>query len=130
MEANEWVIGASAFQKNALTTVDLSNVVYVGGNAFNSNSLTSVKFNEDIWLIANAAFGKNALTSIEFPETTTHALNMDNMAFAINSLTTVKIPNNTEKLHKWVFLQNTGVETVPASGTTAEKKGGVVYMYT
>lgn len=129
-EANEWVIGASAFQKNALTTVDLSNVVYVGGNAFNSNSLTSVKFNEDIWLIANAAFGKNALTSIEFPETTTHALNMDNMAFAINSLTTVKIPNNTEKLHKWVFLQNTGVETVPASGTTAEKKGGVVYMYT
>ena len=126
--ASEWIIGASAFQKNALTNVDLSGVVYVGGNAFNGNALTNVKFDEDIWLIANAAFGKNALTSVEFPTKTTHALNMDNMAFAINQLTTVRIPDNTEKLYKWVFLQNTGVDVV-ASGTSAEKKGGVVYIY-
>ena len=129
-DANEWIIGASAFMKCAMTSVDLSNVVYVGGNAFQQNTgLTSVTFNEDIWLIGNSAFGKCALTSVVFPETTTHALNLDNMAFAINKLEAVKLPSNVEKLHKWVFLQNTGLETV-STGTTAEKKGGVVYMLT
>jgi len=127
--AHDWIIGASAFQKNKLTSVDLSGVVYVGGNAFNGNQLTSVTFNEDIWWIANAAFGKNALTTVNFPEKTTHDLNLDNMAFAINSLTSVKLPSNVEKLHKWVFMQNTGLEEI-TSGTSAEKKGGVVYMLT
>ncbi len=130
-EAEEWIIMYEAFRKNALTSVDLSNVVYLDGYAFAENKLTDVKFNEDIWHIAKLAFGSNVLETVEFPETTTHALNIDSQGFFNNKLTTVDLPNNVEKLTNLAFVMNPGVEEVNLDGaTTAEKKSGVVYLYT
>lgn len=128
-ERGDFFIGASAFQGNALTTLELpEGVIYVGGNAFNSNQLTAVKLPKTIMQIASVAFGKNRISSLEFPEKTDFAFQADAQAFAINKLTSVQIPTNTEKLNKYVFFQNTGMEPV-TSGTPAEQKGGIVYMY-
>ena len=128
-ERGDFFIGASAFQKNNLTTLELPDgVIYIGGNAFNSNQLTTVKLPKSIMMVGNAAFGKNSISTLEFPEKTDFAFQADNMAFAVNKITAVQIPSNTEKLHKWTFLQNTGMEPV-TTGNTNEKKGGLVYMY-
>ena len=128
-ERGDFFIGSSAFQGNALTTLELpEGVIYVGSNAFKGNQLTSVKLPKTIMQIANAAFGQNNISSLEFPEKTDFAFQADAQAFAMNKLSSVQIPTNTEKLHKWVFLQNTGMEPV-TSGTPAEQKGGIVYMY-
>ena len=128
-ERGDFFIGSSAFQKNALTTLELpEGVIVVLGNAFNGNQLTSVTFPETIMMTGNAAFGKNALTTVNFPASTDFAYQADNMTFAINQLTEVQLPSNTEKLHKWTFLQNTGVKAI-TNGTSTENKGGVVNVY-
>ena len=128
-ERGNFFIGSSAFLGNSLTTLELPDgVIYVGGNAFKSNQLTKVTFPESIMWIGNAGFGQNAITTLRFPESTDFGLQLDNMAFAINQIKMVKLPSEVEKMHKWTFLQNAGMETI-ASGTTAEKKGGVVYLY-
>ena len=128
-ERGDFFIGSSAFQKNSLTELELPDgVIYVGGNAFNTNQLTTVKLPKSIMMVGNGAFGKNSISSLEFPAETDFAFQVDNMAFAVNSIKAVQIPANTEKLHKWAFLQNTGMEEI-TEGTSAEKKGGLVYLY-
>ena len=122
-------IGSSAFLGNELTTLEIpEGVIYIGGNAFKSNGLTAVTFPSTIMMVGNAAFGQNSISSLSFTETTDFALNLDNMCFAINQIKSVQLPVQTEKITKWAFLQNTGMEEV-TSGTAAEKKGGIVYMY-
>ncbi|MCI8637691.1 MAG: leucine-rich repeat protein [Coprococcus sp.] len=128
-ERGDFFISASAFLGNALTTLELPDgVIYVGGNAFSQNQLTSVKLPKSLMQAANGSFSRNSISSLEFPAKTDFALQVDAQAFAINTIKSVQIPSNTEKLDKYTFLQNTGMEPV-TSGTTAEKKGGIVYMY-
>ncbi|HBA63568.1 MAG TPA: hypothetical protein DCZ20_06910 [Lachnospiraceae bacterium] len=128
-ERGDFFIGAGAFLGNDLTTLELSDgVILVGGNAFSQNQLTSVKLPKSVMMVGNGAFSKNSISTLEFPEKTDFAFQADNMAFAINQIKSVQIPANTEKITKWTFLQNTGMEPV-ATGTNAEKKGGIVYMY-
>lgn len=128
-ERGDFFIGSTAFFGNKLTSVDIpEGVIYIGYNSFCKNMLTNVKIPKSVMQIAALAFARNNISSVEFPEKTEFAFQMDNQAFAINKIKAVQLPSNTEKVTKWVFIQNTGMEQV-TSGTTAEKKGGVVYMY-
>lgn len=129
-ERGDFVIMSNAFFGNDLKTVSLpEGVIGVGTNAFNNNkNLTKVVFPHTIWRISKTAFGKCAIQTVEFPEDCDFKLNIDSMAFAINKIKTVQLPKRTEKVDKWAFMQNTGMEPV-TDGTTAEKKGGIVYMY-
>lgn len=109
-ERGDFFIGASAFLKNNLTTLELpEGVIYVGNNAFKQNaSLTSVSFPKTIMQVWSAAFGQCALTKVDFPDATDFAFQADNMAFAMNKLTMVKLPSNVEKMHKWAFRMASG----------------------
>lgn len=128
-ERGDFFIGASAFLGNELTTLELpEGVIYIGGNAFKGNSLLTVVFPETIMSIGNAAFGQNSIMALTFTDKTDFDLQIDNMAFAINQIKAVQLPANTEKLNKWAFMQNTGMEPI-TEGTAAEKKGGLVYLY-
>lgn len=125
----DFFIGSSAFLGNALTALELPDgVIYVGGNAFKNNQLTAVRLPKSLMMIGNGSFASNRISSLIFPSRTDFNFQADQQAFAINQITSVQIPSNTEKLQKWVFLQNPGMEAV-TSGTAAEKKGGIVYMY-
>lgn len=128
-ERGDFFIGSSAFLGNSITTLNLPDgVIYVGGSAFQGNAITAVKLPESVMYICNGAFAKNNITSLKFAEKTDFKLNIDEQAFAINKIVSVQLPSNTEKVAKWAFLQNTGVEPV-TTGNAAEKKGGIVYMY-
>lgn len=129
-ERGDFIIMSSAFLGNNLKTLVLpEGVIGVGTNAFNNNTnLTKVEFPHTLWRISKAAFGKGAIQTVEFPEDCDFKLNIDSMAFAMNKIKAVQLPKRTEKLDKWAFLQNTGMEPV-TTGTAAEKKGGIVYMY-
>lgn len=128
-ERGDFFIGASAFLGNALNTIDIPDgVIYVGNSAFNGNQLTSVKLPKSLMMVGMSAFYKNNISSLEFPTKTDFAFQADSMAFGMNKITSVQIPSNTEKMTKWAFFQNTGMEPV-TTGNANEKKGGIVYMY-
>lgn len=128
-ERGDFFIGASSFLGNTLTSLDLPDgVIYIGGNAFKGNLLTSVRLPKSLMFIGNSSFAQNSISSVDFPDRTDFNFQIDNMAFAINRIKAVQLPANTEKVTKWAFLQNTGMEPV-TTGTSNEKKGGVVYMY-
>lgn len=128
-QRGDFFIGYGAFQNNALTTLELPDgVIYVGSYAFRTNQLTTVKLPKSLMCVASASFAQNNISTLKFPATTDFAFQADMQAFAINKIKAVQLPANTEKLHKYVFLQNTGMEPI-TSGTTAENKGGLVYMY-
>lgn len=130
-ERGDYVIGSSAFTGNEISSLDLpEGVIYVGGNAFKDNgNLSNVKFPSTTMVIGNGAFAKCALETVAFPSETNFPLQIDRMSFSINKLKAVRIPDNTEKLDKWAFFQNTGKEPVSDSATVNEKKGGVVHLY-
>lgn len=130
-ERGDYVIGSSAFTGNEISSLDLpEGVIYVGGNAFKDNgSLSNVKFPSTTMVIGNGAFAKCTLETVSFPSETDFPLQIDRMSFSINKLKAVRIPDNTEKLDKWAFFQNTGKEPVSDSATANEKKGGVVHLY-
>lgn len=129
-ERGDFFIGYGAFRYNNFKTLELPDgVILLDSYAFaNNTELASVKFPRSIMQIRSGAFYKDAVAYVQFPDVTDFALQMDSQTFATNQIQMVKLPANAEKLHKWTFIQNTGMEAV-ASGTTAEKKGGVVYMY-
>ncbi len=126
----DFVICSSAFQTNDLTEVKLPlGVFVVENNAFNGNAnLKKVEFPETIFTIQNTSFFKCAIEEVVFPEKTDFGSSIGNMAFATNKIKTVKLPQNVLVVNKYAFLQNTGMEEI-TTGTAAEKKGGVVYMY-
>ena len=118
-----------AFYGQGLTEVTLpEGVLLVGRQAFARNALTYVTLPETIWWMEQGAFAQNAISTVEFPKTCDFKLNMDAQVFLGNQILSVTLPDRVEKLNKWVFMQNPGKEEVTA-GTSAEKKGGVVYMY-
>ena len=128
-QRGNFYILSNAFIKNKLTSLELpEGVIYVGGNAFKQNQLSEVIFPKTLMLIGNASFAQNQIQLLSFTESTDFALNIDAQGFAVNKISAVQLPVNTEKVAKWAFMQNTGMEPV-TSGTTAEKKGGIVYMY-
>lgn len=125
----DFFVCSSAFSSNEIEALDLpEGVLYVGGNAFKNNKLTRVSFPKTIMLIANGAFGDNEISELVFPDETDFPLQLDNMSFAINKITEVTLPERTEKVTKWAFFQNTGMEPV-VNGTENEKAGGIVYFY-
>lgn len=130
-ERGDFYIGYGAFRYNNFTTLELPDgVIKIDTYGFaNNTGLVSVKFPKSLMWIGTGAFYKCAISSIEFPEITDFKFQMDAQAFSGNKIKAVQIPSNTEKLDKWVFIQNTGMESV-TTGTSAEKKGGLVYMYT
>lgn len=128
-ERGDFFIGASAFLGNQLKNLELpEGLIYVGGSAFSSNKLNMLTLPKSIMMVASQAFAKNEIISLQFPEKTDFAFQADNMAFAINKICAVQLPANTEKITKWAFLRNIGMEPV-TTGNTNEKKGGIVHMY-
>ena len=109
-ERGDFFIGASAFMRNKLTTLDLpEGVIYVGGNAFKYNGLTSVKFPKTLMQIASQAFGNNEITVLDFPEKTDYPFQVDAGAFGVNKITSVQLPANTSKLDKNTFVNKDNV---------------------
>lgn len=129
-ERGDFFIGYAAFRYNNFTTLELpEGVIHIDTYAFaNNTSLSSVTFPKSVMQIRSGAFYKDSLTSATFADVNDFGLQLDTQAFMGNQLTAVQLPSNTEKLHKWTFIQNTGMETI-TSGTSAEKKGGLVYLY-
>lgn len=129
-ERGDFVIMSNAFFGNNLKTLTLpEGVIGVGTSAFKGNKqLTKVVLPHTLWRISIGGFAGGAIQSVELPEDCDFKLNIDRQAFAINKIKTVQLPKRTEKVDKWAFMQNTGMEPV-TGGTTAEKKGGIVYMY-
>ena len=128
-ERGNFLILGMAFYGQGLTEVTLpEGVLLVGRQAFARNALTYVTLPETIWWMEQGAFAQNAISTVEFPKTCDFKLNMDAQVFLGNQILSVTLPDRVEKLNKWVFMQNPGKEEVTA-GTSAEKKGGVVYMY-
>lgn len=109
-ERGDFFIGASAFMRNKLTTLDLpEGVIYVGGNSFKYNGLTAVKFPKTIMQIASQAFGNNEITVLDFPEKTDYAFQADAGAFGVNKIKSVQLPANTSKLDKNTFVNKDNV---------------------
>ena len=126
----DFVICSSAFSSNNFTEVKLPlGTIVVENLAFQTNaSLTKVELPETILSIQQGAFAKCAIEKVVFPEKTDFGSSLATMAFAMNKIKTVKLPKNLLVAHKWVFMQNTGMEEV-VGGNANESKGGVVYMY-
>lgn len=107
-ERGDFFIGASAFQGNKLTVLEIpEGVFYIGGNAFQSNQLTTVKMPTTIMQISNQAFARNKISTLEFTATTEFPLQIDSMAFGANKIQSVQLPSNIEKLDKNAFVSNT-----------------------
>lgn len=129
-ERGDFFIGYASFRYNNFKTLDLPyGVIYLDTYAFANNTLLeSSNFPKSVMQIRTGAFYKCALTSITFAPVNDFGLQLDAQTFGTNKLTEVQLPSNTEKLDKWTFIQNTGMEPI-TSGTSAEKKGGLVYLY-
>ena len=109
-ERGDFFIGASAFMRNKLTTLDFpEGVIYVGGNSFKYNGLTAVKFPKTIMQIASQAFGNNEITVLDFPEKTDYPFQADAGAFGVNKIKSVQLPANTSKLDKNTFVNKDNV---------------------
>lgn len=133
-QRGNFIILANAFFGNNLTSLTLpEGVIAIGTNAFNSNaSLSYVSIPHTMWRIEKTVFGRCALETVEFPETCDFKLNIDSQAFAVNKIKAVELPKRVEKVDKFAFAMNTGMEAIDASApvTWGGKKGyGVVYMY-
>lgn len=128
-ERGNFLIMGMAFYGQGLKEITLpEGVLLVGRQAFAKNELTHVTLPETVWWIEQGAFIQNQITIVDFPATCDFKMNIDAQAFAINQIVSVALPDRTEKVNKWAFLQNTGKEPV-TEGSSAEKKGGIVYMY-
>lgn len=132
-ERGDFVILSNAFFGNALTSVELpEGVIRIGGNAFGSNKLTYVSLPHTVWTIGAMAFAKNAIVTVDFPEDCDFKLNLDKQVFASNQIKAVQLPKRVEKLDRYVFMLNTGMEPIDSSAPSnwgAAKGYGVVYMY-
>lgn len=133
-QRGNFIILANAFFGNNLTSLILpEGVIAVGTNAFNSNSkLSYVSIPHTMWRIEKTSFGRCAIDTLEFAETCDFKLNIDSQAFAMNKIKAVQLPKRVEKLDKYVFMMNPGMEAIDASAPAnwGGKKGyGVVYMY-
>lgn len=129
-ERGDFFIGYEAFRNNNLKTLELpEGVFFVNGYGFAGNkSLEYVKLPKSLMAVYAGGFAQCAISTVDFPEKTDFNFNMDKQAFFSNKIKAVQLPSNTEKVGVATFMMNTGMEPV-TTGTTAEKKGGLVYMY-
>lgn len=126
----DFVIGYEAFRKNNLTSVTIPNgTIWIDTYAFADNKLETVSFPKTIMNIGQGSFYKNEIKTVGFPESCDFQLTILAQAFMSNKIEAVQLPLNTEVVDKFAFVQNTGNEAI-TNGTAAEKKGGLVYMYT
>ncbi len=122
-------IGDGAFTDCGVESLTLSEeILYVGVEAFANNQLTKVKLSRSVIKIENKAFENNRISAVEFAETAKASFYVEERAFAGNEIQAVQLPSNTEKVDRYAFLKNTGMETI-IEGTEEEKSGGLVYMY-
>lgn len=130
-ERGDFFIGYGAFRYNNLTSVEIPDgVIFIHTYAFGNNeNLSTVSIPKSTMMMGQGVFYKCAVSSLTFADKNDFGLQLDNQTFSTNKLEAVQLPSNLEKIHKWSFIQNTGKEEVVSSGTTAEKKGGVVYLY-
>ncbi len=135
-ERGDFFILSGAFANNALSYVNIpEGTLYIGRNAFQNNALEVVELPSSLMVIYQTAFVSNTtktsnrIREIEFPASTDFPLSIGVQAFGFNRLRDLQLPSNTAAVHKYAFIANTGMEEVDPSGTAAEKKGGVIYMY-
>ena len=129
-ERGNFIIASSAFYGNQLTSLEIpEGVIKIGGNAFGKNQLVNVTLPKTLGWIGNQGFANNKIASLAFSDAGDFKLNADAMSFANNQIQSVRLPDRCEKIDKTAFLLNTGKEKVTV-GTAAEKKSGLVYMYT
>lgn len=129
-ERGDFFIGYGALRYNNLTSVEIPDgVIHVDTYAFaNNTNLKTVSVSKSVMQMRSGAFNKCAISTLTFAEKNDFGIQFDSQTFCANQIQSVQLPSNTEKLDKWTFIQNTGMEPV-TSGTAAEKKGGVVYIY-
>lgn len=129
-ERGDFFIGYGAFRYNNLTLLELPDgVIHIDTYAFaNNTELKTVSIPKSVMQVRTGAFNKAAVETVTFADKHDFGLQLDAQAFSGNKIKTVQLPVNLEKLDKWTFIQNTGKEAV-TSGSSAEKKGGVVYIY-
>ena len=129
-ERGDFFIGYGAFRYNDLTELNLPDgVILLDSYAFSNNTnLATVTIPKSVMQILSGAFNTCAIQKVTFADSHDFGLQLDRQAFNANKIETVQLPTNLEKLDKWTFIGNTGKEPV-TSGTSAEKKGGVVYIY-
>ena len=97
---------------NSLTTVNITNALFVGANAFlNLKQLTTVTFNEGLVEIGADAFNAcSNITEITFPGT---LVTIGSGAFkACESIESVAIPNNVTEIGKEAFFGCASVKTI------------------
>ena len=119
-------IGRSAFAKNHLTEVSISNyVTSIGNNAFQNNQLTEVSIGNHVTSIGNNAFQNNQLTEVSIPNSVTsigeyafqnnhltqvsipnYVTSIGNNTFASNRLTQISIPNSVTSIGEYAFYNN------------------------
>ena len=131
-QRGNFIIQKQAFYGNKLTELVIpEGVILVDVQAFASNQLQEVTLPHTIWWVATGGFFKNQIKELVFPQTCDFKLNLDPQAFGSNLIKAVRLPDRTERIPNSVFLQCTGMEPVTDEGATAaQKKGGIVYMYT
>ena len=129
-ERGDFFIGYGAFRYNNLTSLELPDgVIHLDSYAFANNTLLkTVSIPKSVMQIRSGAFYKGAIEKVTFANRNDFGLQLDMQVFCANKIQAVQLPVNLEKLETTTFLQNTGKEAV-TSGTAAEKKGGVVYIY-
>lgn len=130
-ERGNFVIMSNAFYGNNLKSVTIpEGVIGIGMYAFKGNkSLSHVTLPHTLWRISAGAFADGQIASVEFPEDCDFKLNIDMQAFAINQIKAVQLPKRTEKVDRYAFLRNTGMEPVDPEAGSVWKNSGVVYMY-
>lgn len=129
-ERGDFFIGYGAFRYNNLTSLELPDgVIHIDAYAFaNNTGLEKVSLPKSVMQVRKGAFYKDAVVNAAFAEKHDFGLQLDAHVFSGNKIKSVQLPKNLEKLDKWTFIQNTGKEPV-TSGTSAEKRGGIVYIY-
>jgi hypothetical protein len=118
-------IGSSAFSSNDLTTVTIpDSVTTIGDEAFASNSLTSVTIPNSVTTIGEGAFSRNALTTVTIPNSVT---TIGIHAFAVNALTSVTIGSSVTSIGGAAFAYNAVLTSVTFLGN-APTAGDYVFL--
>lgn len=92
-----------AFAYNELTSIDLSNVIYIKSSAFVENELNNVVFSSNLREIGAFAFKDNKLTKVSIPDDVSV---IGQSAFEENELTTVNLGSGVTEIQEYAFGNN------------------------
>lgn len=120
IDANTREIGTHAFDKVAITSIDLSKISKIGLYAFNRASLEGVSFGPSLTSVGSSAFyGNESLASIAFPAALDegNSLTLDNLVFAAcTSLTSVTLPSYLTSIPNSIFASCSSLANVAIQG--------------